>query len=587
MKFLLRSHLQHAAKTLQLSGELPLDVSLDIHIENAKDEKNGDFASNNALTWAKSAKKNPRALAEALVKALPTDPLISRVEIAGPGFINFFLSEKAYFQVIEEVLSAGSSYGHSKIGEHKKVHIEFVSSNPTGPLHVGHGRGAAYGASVANLLDAVGFDVHREYYINDAGRQMDILAVSVWLRYLEIVGLTFNFPRNAYQGDYVKEIAAKLYSAAGNSLNTSVEMLYSNVPQDYVSEMEGDKEAHIDGLISNAKKILGKEYRTVFDLGLYDILKDIREDLGDYRVHYDEWFSERSLVENGAVEHSLAVLKDKEYVYQEAGAWWFKTTAFGDDKDRVLIRANGEKTYFANDIAYHLNKLERGFELVIDVLGADHHGYVARVRAAMQALSGRGDALVVPLIQFVSLYRGDQKVPMSTRSGEFITLRSLRQEIGNDAARFFYVMRKADQAMDFDLELAKSTSNENPVYYIQYAYARICSVFRQLAQKDISWRPGENIQSLSYLIEKEEQILMRVLSRYPEIIENAALNYEPHALATYLRDLATVFHGYYNSHQFLVDDDFLRSARLHLISAVKQVLSNGLTLLGVTSPEEM
>ena len=591
MKKLLRAHLAQALKTLGIANENcphpnpPPQAGEGefIHIERSRDDKNGDFASNVALSLAKLTKSNPRALAQSIIDALPKDSFISKIEIAGPGFINFFLSEHAFLSVIKDVLFLKAQYGKSNIGVGTKIHIEFVSSNPTGPLHVGHGRGAAYGASVSNLLETVGFFVHREYYVNDAGRQMDILATSVWLRYLQLHGEHFAFPTNGYKGDYVKNIAEKLTAQASKKFCRELNHVFANVPQDEVIEGQGDKEAHIDVLIFNAKTLLGTDYRIVFDLALNDILADIREDLKEYGVEYDRWFSERSLIDTGAVERALHVLREKHYAYEQEGAWWFKSTEFGDDKDRVLVRANGEKTYFANDIAYHLNKLECGFDKVIDVLGSDHHGYIPRMRAVMQALAGRADALVVPLLQFVTLYRGTEKVSMSTRSGEFITLRELREEIGNDAARFFYVMRKADQHMDFDLELAKSKSNDNPVYYIQYAYARVCSVFRQVDEKKIVWKQDH----LEQLVEPQERELMKALSRYPEVIEAAALNYDPHMLANYLRELAAIFHNYYNVHSFLVDDEPLRNARLTLISAVQQVILNGLTLLGVSAPDKM
>lgn len=567
--------------------DLPAEQIPSIHIERCKDAKNGDFACNSALILSKQAGMKPRDLAQSIVDNIPPHEHIERIEIAGPGFINFYLSHNAIAHVVNEVLAARTSYGHSHQGNGQTIHIEYVSSNPTGPLHVGHGRSAAFGASLANILEAVGYKVQREYYVNDAGRQMDILATSIWLRYLELCGADITFPVNGYKGDYIKNIAQQLRDEHKQKLVHPIEDVYANVPADVDLNGNGDKEKHIDALIKNSKARLGDAYQTVFDLGLKLILADIREDLAEFRVSYDQWYSERSLVESGAIDHALALLAEKEYTYQHEGALWFKATEFGDEKDRVLERSDGSRTYFANDIAYHLTKLERNNEKVIDVLGADHHGYVARMKAAMQALAGRGDALVVPLLQFVSLYRGKQKVAMSTRGGEFITLRQLRNEVGDDAARFFYVQRKGDQAIDFDLELAKAKSNENPVYYIQYAHARVCSVLRQLKEKAITWQLGEGIEHIHQLTEASELALFKALARYPDVVLSAAQQYEPHQLAHYLRYLATEFHAYYNSQQFIVDDAELRAARLNLICAVKQVLENGLALLGVNAPEEM
>ena len=584
MKSILQQLLEQAVHTLQISSVNP---SMSILVERSKDPNNGDFASNIALILAKPAGLKPRELAQMIIDKLPANKHVARVEIAGPGFINFFLSQQAVAHVVNDILAARTSYGHSPAYQGTTVHIEYVSSNPTGPLHVGHGRSAAFGASLANILETVGYTVQREYYVNDAGRQMDILATSIWLRYLQLCELDITFPVNGYKGDYIKDIAQQLRDAHKQSLVQPLDLVYANVPADLDLKGDGDKEKHIDALIDNAKQLLGDQYQTVFDLGLTLILADIRNDLAEFHVNYDQWFSERDLVKSGAIDHALAVLAEKKYTYQKEGALWFKATEFGDEKDRVLERSNGSRTYFANDIAYHLTKLERNNQIVIDVLGADHHGYVARVKAAMQALAGRGDALVVPLLQFVSLYRGQEKVAMSTRAGEFVTLRQLRNEVGNDAARFFYVLRKADQPIDFDLELAKSKSSENPVYYIQYAHARVCSVLRQLADKKIAWQVGEGIEHLSLLTAAAERALFKTLARYPDVLLSAADQYEPHQLANYLRDLATELHAYYNTHQFIVDDANLRAARLNLICAVKQVLANGLALLGVSAAEEM
>lgn len=577
-----------AIKKLQEKGHLGADLDISIQIERARDRQFGDFACNIAMVLAKIAGLKPRDLASLILEHLPQSDAVKEVTIAGPGFINFFVSPTAFYGIINEILTQQDTYGHSTIGQGKSIHIEFVSANPTGPLHVGHGRGAAYGAAVADLLEASGFKVHREYYVNDAGRQMDILTVSIWLRYLESLGETLPFPSNGYRGEYINTIAAKIHASYAKTLLRDSKALFQGVPPDANSAGEGDKEAHIDGLISNAKVLLGEtNYAQIFKIGLETILADIREDLAGFGIQYQEWFSERTLEESNAIQHAIEVLRASEHLYSKDGALWFHSIPFGDDKDRVLVRENGQTTYFASDIAYHLNKFERGFDQVIDVLGADHHGYVPRVRAAIQAMGYDPSKLDALLVQFAILYRGHERVQMSTRSGSFVTLRELREEVGKDAARFFYVTRKCEQHMDFDLELAKSQSNDNPVYYIQYAHARICSVFRQLTEKNLTWEKETGISALHKLQEDHEKALLVALSRYQEVLETAALAYEPHQLANFLRELANDFHTYYNAHQFLVNDSDLRNARLSLICAVRQILANGLKLLGVSSPEVM
>ena len=573
----------------QLKAEnlLSSDITLAVQVENARDESHGDFASNVALILAKQAKKNPRELAQQIIDGLPNIEWLEKVEIAGPGFINFYLEKTAQLNVVSEVLNRQQTFGHCSIGNNKKVHLEFVSANPTGPLHVGHGRGAAFGATLANILEIAGYKVHREYYVNDAGRQMNILAASIWLRYLKLCGEGFAFPSNGYKGDYVITIAEKLKTQVNDQLHHSAEEVFANVPADETKTGRGDKEAHIDGVIKNARQLLGDDYKVVFNLGLKEILTDIKDDLHEFGVDFQEWFSEQQLMNQGAVEHGLDRLAEKGFVYEKDGAKWFRSTEFGDEKDRVLVREDGRTTYFASDVAYHVNKIERGYDMVIDVLGADHHGYVPRVRAAMSALGVDDQHFYVPLVQFAVLYRGSEKVPMSTRSGSFVTLRQLREEVGVDAARFFYVMRKVQQHMDFDLDLATSKSNENPVYYIQYAHARVCSVMRQLAEKDQRYDQVQGLQHLSVLSSDYETTIVSLLSRYPEVIKKAATSFEPHVLIIYLRELANAFHTYYNAEQFLVNDEQLRNARLCLINAVKQVVFNGLGILNVSSPEKM
>ncbi|EGV28414.1 Arginyl-tRNA synthetase [Thiorhodococcus drewsii AZ1] len=582
-----------ALQTLVDQGLLDLQTLPEPQLERTKDTSHGDFATNLAMVLAKLARTKPRDLAQRLIEALPASPLIDKVEIAGPGFINFFLAEGAYHSVVPQILTTGQAYGLSQVGAGKRVQVEFVSANPTGPLHVGHGRGAAYGAVVADLLAAVGFDVHREYYVNDAGRQMDILGTSVWLRYLELCGEALRFPSNGYKGDYVWDIAATLHREHGDAYRVDADQVFADLPADAPIEGEpenaaGDKEAHIDGLIAAAKRLLGdNRYRYVFELGLNTILDDIRADLSEFGVDYQEWYSERSLTESGAVNKAIERLRASGHIYEQKGALWFRSTAFGDEKDRVVVRDNGQATYFASDIAYHMDKMERGFDRVIDIWGADHHGYIPRVKAALQALGGDAERLEVLLVQFAILYRGGEKAQMSTRSGEFVTLRELRKEVGRDAARFFYVMRRCEQHLDFDLDLAKSESSDNPVYYVQYAHARVCSVLRQAAEKGLVVDPSPGATNLERLTEAHEETLLRTLIRYPEVVESAALKAEPHQLTQYLRELANDFHTYYNAHQFLVDDGVLRDARIKLILAVRQVLRNGLGLIGVSSPESM
>jgi arginyl-tRNA synthetase len=554
-------------------------------VERTRDAQHGDFATNLALRLAKSARRNPRELAAALVAALPPSELIARTEVAGAGFINFHLASGAYGQELGRIHAQGAAYGESDLGRGERTLVEFVSANPTGPLHVGHGRQAAYGATLANILTASGFNVAREYYINDGGRQMDILAVSAWVRYLELCGESVPFPENGYRGDYVRPLAQKLKDSVGAQLRRPAAALLAGLPADAPA---GDKEAYIDALICRARELIGAAgFRRVLELSLDEMLADIRNDLADFGVLFDHWISERAFAESGAIDHALTVLQAQGRLERREGALWFLATQFGDEKDRVVVRENGQKTYFASDIAYHLAKRERGFARLIDVLGADHHGYVARVRAGLIAMGQPGECLEATLIQFVSLFRGEERVPMGKREAQFVTLRQLRSEVGNDAARFFYLMRSHEQPLDFDLELAKSRSNENPVYYIQYAHARVASVMKQLAARGLSFDREQGLAAIGVLDDPHEQAVLRTLTEYPEIIAQAAVNRAPHALVHYLRELANVFHTYYNAQAFIVEDARLRNARLALVLGVQQVLRNGLTLLGVSAPESM
>ncbi|MCU7835250.1 MAG: arginine--tRNA ligase [gamma proteobacterium symbiont of Taylorina sp.] len=585
MKEALQQLISRAIQSLIDNGSLSAEIPA-IKIDRSRDKTHGDFAANVAMMLAKSARKNPRDIAVLIVDALPDNDFVEKVDIAGPGFINFFVSDDSRQSVVNYVLQQGDRFGCSNKGSGKKVQVEFVSANPTGPLHVGHGRGAAYGATLANLLKATGYSVHSEYYVNDAGRQMDILATSVWLRYLASHKVDIVFPANGYKGDYILDIAAEISNEHGDVYVVTAAEVMHGLPAD---EPEGgDKEKHIDALIEKAKSLLGdNRYRYVFELALNSILDDIRADLEEFGVHYDEWFSERSLMEKGLVNKGVERLRNNEKVYEQENALWFRSTDYGDDKDRVVQRDNGQTTYFASDIAYHMDKFERGYATVIDVWGSDHHGYVPRVKAALTALDYDAEKLEVLLVQFANLYRAGEKVQMSTRSGSFVTLRELREEVGVDAARFFYVMRKCEQHLDFDLDLAKSKSSENPVYYIQYAHARICSVFRQMKEKKISFDQADGLENLSLLTEDHETDILQQLAKYPEVVDTAAHQHEPHLIAHYLRELANTLHTYYNAHHFIVDDEKLRNARLSLIVATRQVIKNGLALLGVSAPQEM
>ena len=561
-----------------LEAAWPESAAAAVVLDRPNNAQHGDYACNVALQLARVLKRSPRDIATAIVAALPSSPYLEKAEIAGAGFINLFLALSFKQRVVTEVLAQAGDYGKSLLGRRKRVQVEFVSANPTGPLHVGHGRGAAYGASLCNVLDAAGFAVEREYYVNDAGRQMDILALSTWLRYLEIAGETIEFPSNAYRGDYVHDMARALYGERGTRYVKPGAELVRGAPDDAT-----EPEAHLDALIARAKSLLGGDYEEVHAYALDRQLADCREDLTQFGVTFDTWYSERSLYDSGKVAHAVGRLAEAGHIYKKDGAQWFRSTAFGDEKDRVVQRENGQYTYFASDIAYHVDKFERRYDLVIDVWGADHHGYIPRVQGALEALGLSREQLTVSLVQFAVLYRNGEKVSMSTRAGEFVTLRELRHEVGNDAARLFYVLRKSDQHLDFDLDLAKSRSNENPVYYIQYAHARVCSVHEQWGGDPAAL----NAADTAALTSGEERVLLERLMAYPEAVENAARELSPHVIAFYLKDLAADFHSYYNATRILIDDERVKLARLALVTAARHVLRNALALLGVSAPEKM
>lgn len=582
MKKQLQELINQSLQALKSEG---LEITIqknDIKIEYSRDASHGDFATNIAMVLAKMLNCNPRELANKITKNIPKTDLVKNVEIAGPGFINFFLSQNSYQSVVLDILKRGDLYGNSEIGENKSTLVEFVSANPTGPLHIGHGRGAACGAAICNLLRKTGFDVYCEYYVNDSGRQVNILTVSVWLRYLQQFEEKIIFPDNAYQGNYITDIAISLKKKYGDKF------LAPNVDILNIINTKEDEDTKIDKLINHCNSVLGeKKYLTIFEMSLASIQSSIEEDLCNFGIEFNNWFSEYSLIKKNMVKKCISKLDKNSWVYEKNGAKWFRSSKLGDEKDRVLVKENGQTTYFASDIAYHMSKFERGYKKIINIWGADHHGYTARIIASVKALDYPPEAIKILLVQFAALFRGKEKLQMSTRSGEFITLKELVKEVGKDAARFFYIQRKNEQHLDFDLELAKSESNDNPVYYIQYAHARICSVFRQMNEKGYSFIKSEKLSDLSMLSDPHEIKLLTSLAKYPDVIENSAISFEPHQLAYYLKELANDFHTYYNASKFLVDDNLIRNARLSLIFSTRQVIKDGLSLLGVSSPEEM
>lgn len=576
-----------------------------IKIDTPREKSLGDFSSNVAMILAKKNNLHPIDLAIIIsnrIKFLTeNENLFKKIDVVNPGFINFYVNQDSKYSILESVLKDGDAFGWSTIGNGKNINIEFVSANPTGPLHVGHGRGAVYGSALASVLKNAGYNVTSEYYVNDAGRQMDILTTSVWIRYMSLNGVHFKFPSNGYKGEYIIEIALELvlkssYKFVPSSIMndfTNFTCFFDNAYPDEVLDengniLSGDKEKHIDSLIEILKLSLNEKYNEILNYVLNSILNGIKKDLLDMNASFDNWFHETSLFDSGKIDEVLKILENKNKSYRQDGAVWFKSTEYNDEKDRVLVRANGIKTYFASDVAYHQNKLNRDFDKVINIWGSDHHGYIPRVRAAVEAVGDDNSKLDIILVQFATLYRNKEKIPMSTRSGEFVTLKELYNEIGVDATRFFYVMRKVDQHMDFDLEVAKLKNNDNPLYYIQYAHARCCGVFLESDKRNLdSWNLDKGLENLMLLTDEIELEIIDKISKFIDVNESAARNYEPHLVAYYLRELAQLFHNYYNNSQFLVDDYNLRMARLTLVESVKIVLKNGLTLLGVSAPALM
>ena len=536
------------------SGKLKPAEIPNYKIETPKSDQHGDLATNLAMVLASSQKSPPRNIAQAILDGFEdSGGLVAKAEIAGPGFINFTIADTRWREVIRAVETQGDRFGACGLGRGKKVQVEFVSANPTGPLHVGHGRGAALGDVLANLLQATGHDVQREYYINDAGTQMETLGRSVWLRMKEHAGQTIDYPETCYQGDYIVDMARQLSGERP------------------VSSFSTDEEA----------------IAVCFAYAASHILQGIKDDLEDFGIVFDQWFSEKTLTSENRLEDIFEELAKKDLTYSEDGALWFRSSRFGDEKDRVLVRSSGEVTYFASDIAYHWNKVQRGFEMMVDVWGADHHGYVPRIKAVMEALEPNGsDRLQVILVQLVNLLRGGEPVSMSTRAGTFVTLREVIDEVGSDAARFIFLTRRGDSALDFDLEVAKAQTNDNPVFYVQYAHARICSVLALAKERDIALRPIETVD-LNLLAEKEEMQIIKRMNGFPELVQTSAASLETHRLTYYLTELVSDFHRFYKEHRIIGDDPEISQARLHFVVSIRTVIRNGLRLLGVTAPDRM
>ena len=554
MKHVIEQLVSSALDKAKENGDLEIAEEPEIIIEKPKDAKLGDFSTNLAMTLAKPERKNPRVIAEVICKYLKNGGEdVDRVEMAGPGFINLKMTPSFFISRLLKVAESGDDFGSSTVGNRQKVLVEYVSANPTGPLHVGHGRGAAVGNTLCNILKKAGFDIKSEYYVNDVGNQMNILGRSTLLRYREILHKTVEFPKDHYQGDYIKDIAREIIDERGEEF------------------LEKPDEEALPFF---------RHYAT------QSILKGIKTDLKEFRVEFDGWFSEKTLYEDDSVDNALGWLREKGFIYEKDGAVWLKSSAFQDEKDRVIVKQNGDQTYFCSDIAYHQNKIHRGFESLIDLFGADHHGYVPRMQAVMQALGYDRDVFKALLVQFVSLKRGGEKVAMSTRSGEFVTLKEVVDEVGVDATRYFFLSRSSDSHLDFDLELAKKETPENPVFYIQYAHARICNVFRKAKDQGIAV-PGYSDVDLTPLVEDEEFALIKDILAFPEVIEKSALAKEVHRISHYLHDLVAGFHSYYNKHRVVTENKSLTLARLFLLHCLRITIQNGLAVMGISAPEKM
>ena len=538
----------------QEQGELTEDALPPLILEYPREEQHGDYATNIAMTIASHTKKSPRAIAETIVRCIEDDEgIIERMEVAGPGFINFFLKEDYWRQCLREADQQGEQYGAGEWGKGKRALMEFLSANPTGPLHIGHGRIAAFGDALANILEKVGYQVEREYYINDRGTQMQLLGRSVYLRYLQEWGKEIEFPSDGYQGGYIREIAH------------------------HIKEEEGDKY-----LLSPEEEIIDPIGHKASEV----ILEGIKDDLERFRVRFDMWYRESDLYKSGVAPRLLEELQEKGYLYEHEGAQWFKSTRFGDEKDRVVVRANNAVTYFASDIAYHKNKYDRGYDLLIDIWGADHHGYIPRMEAAIEAVGCDKSQFKVILMQLVNLLREGKQVSMSTRAGEFTSLQEVMDEVGVDACRYFFMLRRADSPLDFDLELAKKEGAENPVYYVQYVHARIASIFKKAAENDMEI-PGFDDVDITVLRLPEERLLAKRVAVFPELLEGMAIALEPHRLTAYLQDVAGLFHNYYNKHRVISEDREMTNARLLLVKAIQSVVRSALGLLGIVAPVEM
>ncbi len=554
MKTAIKIIIHDALENARQAGELELSPFPEIVVEKPKDEKMGDFSTNVAMTLARSERKNPKVIAESVARYLKNGSNdLSQVEIAGPGFINLKMSNEFFLQRLRSAVKQGDDFGQTDVGQGTKVMIEFVSANPTGPLHVGHGRGAAVGDALGRILKKAGYDLSTEYYINDVGNQMNFLGRSTWLRYRELLGEVIEFPADHYRGEYIKDIANEIIEQKRDE--------FLNLPEEECIPFF-------------------RKYATD------NILQGIQKDLAEFRVTFDNWFSEQSLYDDNSVEKAIEWLKGKGHIYEKDGAVWLKSSAFNDDKDRVLVKKTGEKTYFCSDIAYHQNKINRGFKKIINLMGADHHGYVPRMEAVLEAMGYDKKIFKILLIQFVSLLRAGEKISMSTRAGEFETLRDVVSEVGVDVARYYFLMRSSDTHLEFDLELAKKENSENPVFYIQYAHARICSIFRTAEEKGVVWDRSNEVD-LSLLVEEEEFGIIRAVLAFPEIVEKSARALEVHRISHYLLDMVSRFHGYYSRHRVISDDKALTLARLFLLDAIRITIRNGFDLMGISAPEKM